>query len=228
MTLPATARLLFGLALLLPLSGCGNLLANRNPASVTYVLRPAFVTAERSPTAEGSDTADGLSAAVVQLATVAASPGYATADILVTRPDRRLDVFAASRWPDELPRVVGDLALAALKGPGGLEAFEASAPVAATHTLRLDVRRFDAEYRTEGAAPIVHVALDAVLTRRSDRQVLSSFSSAVQIPAAGNRMSAIVAAFEQAADEALKTTALRTKKAIDSSRPRNTGATVGP
>lgn len=222
MTLPATARLVLCLALLLPLAGCGNLLASRNPASVTYVLRPAFATAE------GSSTAAGSSTAVVQLATVAASPGYATADILVTRPDRRLDVFAASRWPDELPRVVGDLARAALRRTGGLEAFEASAPVAATHTLRLDIRRFDAEYREEEAAPVVHVMLDAVVARRGDRQVLASFSSSAEAPAAGNRMSEIVAAFEKAAEEALKMTASRTKEAIDSSQSRNTGATGGP
>lgn len=224
-------RILCGSFLVLTLTACGNLLASRSPAAVTYVLRPGFVAegaalpaAQRAPEGPSQEA----SSIVLQLATVGVSPGYAGADILVTRPDRRLDVFAASRWPDELPRVVGDLALAALKTAGSIQAFDATAPVAATHTLRLDVRRFDAEYRVEGTAPSVHVVIDAVLTRRRDREVIASFSSATEIEAAENRLSAIVAAFEKAAGEVLLMTAKRTEAALNSTPARHQGATPAP
>ncbi len=207
------------LCLAASLAGCGGLFTDRSPAAVTYVLRPTFVA---TPARTEAATP------VLQLATVAAAPGYATADLLVTRPDRRLDVFAASRWPDELPRVVAELALAALRGAAGLEAHDAAAPVAATHMLRLTVRRFDAEYRLEGSPPTVRVVIDAVVLRRSDRRVLGSFTTDSAVPTAENRLSVIVEAFERAAAEALTTTALRTDEIIKSSAARHGTATAGP
>lgn len=207
------------LCVLACLAGCSSLFTDRGPAAVTYVLRPAFATAAARPEA---------AVPVLQLATVAAAPGYATADLLVTRPDRRLDVFAASRWPDELPRVVAELALAALRDAAGLEAHDAAAPVAATHMLRLTVRRFDAEYRVEGSPPMVRVVIDAVVLRRSDRQVLGSFTTDSAVPAAANRMSVIVEAFERAAADALTTTALRTNEIIKSSAVSHGTAIASP
>ncbi|MBM4233770.1 MAG: hypothetical protein FJ160_06270 [Gammaproteobacteria bacterium] len=227
----ALLRILCAGLLTLALTGCGNLLASRSPAAVTYVLRPTFVV-EGAARPAVQRVPDGASpegpAVVLQLAAVGVSPGYGGSDILVTRPDRRLDVFAASRWPDELPRVVGDLALAALKTSNRFQAFDATAPVAPTHTLRLDVRRFDAEYRVEGAVPAVHVVIDAVLTRRRDREVIASFSSVTAVEATENRLSAIVAAFEKAAGEVLLMTAKRTEAALDSTPARHQGATPAP
>lgn len=220
------ARILGLVLLALALAGCGNLLASRSPAAVTYVLRPAFVVANDAEP-DTPRAAQG-SAVVVQLATVGVSPGYAGADILVTRPDRRLDVFAASRWPDELPRVVSDLALAALKTSGRLQAFDATMPIAATHTLRLDVRRFDAEYAVEGARPTIHVVIDAVLARRRDREVIARFSSAAEVEATENRLAVIVAAFEKAVGEALLATTRQTEIALESIPARHQDATPTP
>lgn len=208
------------LVLALAVAGCGGLFTNPGPAPVTYVLRPAFVAAPPAGAV--------APAAVLQLAPVVVAPGYATADVLVTRPDRRLDVFAASRWPDELPRVVNELALGALRGVAGLEAHDAAAPVAASHVLRLTVRRFDAEYREDGAAPLVRVVIDGVVVGRRDRQVLGSFTADSAVPATGNRMSAIVEAFERAAAEALALTATRTGEVIRTPSSGHGTATADP
>lgn len=210
--------------LMLGLAGCSNLLTSRAEAPVTYVIRPAFTAIERTASAP-TGTSSGIA---VQLIAVDVAPGYATANILATRPDRVLDVFAASRWADELPRVVGDLALEALRVSGGLEAFPPTAPVATTHALRLSVRRFDAEYRTEGAAPVIRVLVDAVVTRRSDRQAIGSFTVDLSIPASANRMSAIVAAFEKATGSALERVAEGTKGIIEMAPDRHRTETVSP
>ena len=47
----------------------------------------------------------------------------------------------------------------------------------ATHTLVIEVRRFEADY-TAGGVPVAEVALAATLGRNSDRQVLASFIAA--------------------------------------------------
>lgn len=191
-----TLSLLIAVALI---AGCGGLFTSRTAAPTTYVLRPEFAALPR--TALTTVERKG-GQAVVQLVSVAAAPGYATDAILATLPERRLDIFAASRWPEPLPRVVASLALQALVA-GGVAAHDAAAPVAATHLLRITLRRFDAQYAEATAAPVVRVVLDAVVLRRADRQIVAAFTTEAEVTAATNRMAAIVAAFEAAAAEAL-------------------------
>lgn len=222
-----TFRTLALLSLSLALTACGGLFTDRNPAPVTYVLRPDFVAMPQTSLQGDPAATRGAAAAVLQLAPVVVAPGYATAALLVTRPDRRLDVFAASRWPDELPQVVGELALGALRGVARLEVYDAAAPVAATYMLRLSVRRFDAEYRREGVAPLVRIIIDGSVVRRRDRHVLGNFVAEATVPAGANRMSAIVEAFERAAGEALTVTAERTKQVIETSADGHGTATGG-
>ena len=181
-----------GLALL---SGCGSLLGSRESAPVTYVLRPA-VAAVAVPSA-------GTKSLQVQRVVVA--PGYARDEILRTEPDRRLGQYASSRWPDELPAVVERLAVDAARGSGAWSVVhDAAAPLPATELLRLTVRRFDAEYTVEGRAPTVRVVIDATVSRRSDRALLSAFTVETSAQAADDRMSAIVAAFDEAAGVAME------------------------
>jgi cholesterol transport system auxiliary component len=181
-----------GLALL---SGCGSLLGSRESAPVTYVLRPA-VAAVVVP-ATGTKT--------LQVQRVVVAPGYARDEILRTEPDRRLGQYASSRWPDELPAVVERLAVDAARGSGAWSVVhDAAAPLPATELLRLTVRRFDAEYTVEGRAPTVRVVIDATVSRRSDRALLSAFTVETSAQAADDRMSAIVAAFDEAAGVAME------------------------
>jgi cholesterol transport system auxiliary component len=181
------------------LAGCGGLLGSREPAPVTYVLRPVIA----SPGAQGAATADPR-APSLQVQRVVVAPGYARDEILRTEPDRRLEQYAASRWPDALPAVVERLAVDALRQHAAWSAVhDAAAPLAATHLLRLTVRRFDAEYAVVGRAPTVRVVIDATVARRSDRALLAAFTVEASAAASEDRMSAIVAAFERAVGQAM-------------------------
>jgi len=82
-------------------------------------------------------------------------------------------------------------------------------PLPATELLRLTVRRFDAEYTEAGRAPTVRVVIDATVSRRLDRTLLSAFTVETSAQAADDRMSAIVAAFDEAAGEAMDRIARR-------------------
>lgn len=203
------------------LAGCGNLLSSRAEAPVTYVLRPMF--AEASAAGCGAPAAP----AVVQVTEVVVAPGYATESILASRPGRRLDVYAASRWPAALPTVVESLAVEALHA-AGCAAQDARASVAPTHGVRILVRRFDAEYVDEATPPLVKVVLEVTVTRRPDRQVLAVFPVEVDIPATANRMGSIVAAFEAATGQALDRMASAATAAIVSTHAVHPPATPNP
>ena len=191
------APALCGLALL---SGCGSLLGGRESAPVTYVLRPT-VAAVAVP---------GAGTKSLQVQRVVVAPGYARDEILRTEPDRRLGQYASSRWPDALPSVVERLAVDAARGSGAWSVVhDAAAPLPATELLRLTVRCFDAEYTVEGRAPTVRVVIDATVSRRLDRTLLSAFTVETSAQAADDRMSAIVAAFDEAAGEAMDRIARR-------------------
>ena len=197
---PAVA-LSLAMAALIALGGCSSLLPSGGAAPVTYVLRPAIAADAPSAPAPPSGRASALS---LQVQRVAAAPGYARDELLLTRPDRRLDVYAASRWPDALPVVVERLVVDALRQHGGWSVVhDAAAPFAADQLLRVTVRRFDAEYAGAGGPPVVRVVLDATLARRGDRTVSAAFTAEASSAAAEDRMSAIVAAFERASGEAL-------------------------
>lgn len=195
------AALSLTMAALLALSGCSGLLTSRSAPPVTYVLRPAIAADVVAASTPMSSRATSPS---LQVQRVAAAPGYARDELLLTRPDRRLDAYAASRWPDALPVVVERLVVDALRQHGGWSVVhDAAAPFAADQLLRVTVRRFDAEYTGAAGPPTVRVVLDATLARRGDRTVLAAFTVEASSAATEDRMSAIVAAFERASGEVL-------------------------
>jgi ABC-type uncharacterized transport system auxiliary subunit len=109
-----------------------------------------------------------------------------------------------------LPAVVERLAVDAARGSGAWSVVhDAAAPLPATELLRLTVRRFDAEYTVAGRAPTVRVVIDATVSRRIDRTLLSAFTVETSAQAADDRMSAIVAAFDEAAGVAMDRIARR-------------------
>lgn len=215
MSRPAYRRALPVLATLFLLGGCGSLLPGRTAAPVTYVLRPVAAAAAASP-AGPSPAAPGAAAATasLQVQRIATAPGYARDEILLTQPDRRLDMYAASRWPDMLPVVVERLVVDALRQQGAWSVVhDAAAPYAADRLLRVTVRRFDAEYSAAGGPPTVRVVFDATLARRGERSVLTAFTVEGSAEAGEDRMSAIVAAFERASGDALAALADRAAQA---------------
>jgi ABC-type uncharacterized transport system auxiliary subunit len=80
----------------------------------------------------------------------------------------------------------------------------------------------------EGTRPTIHVVIDAVLTRRRDREVIARFSSAAEVEATENRLAVIVAAFEKAVGEALLATTRQTEIALESIPARHQDATPAP
>ncbi len=229
--LPRTARrpgfpALAGMACAaLALAGCSSGLRSGAAEPVTYVLRAAPVASASgqgtaAPAAAAASAADPAGVARIgslslQVTRVLAQPGYAGDRILLVRPDRSLDFFAASRWPEPLPAVVATLAAETLRGTGALRAVhDDAAPFSSDYSLRIAIRRFDAEYTSGTAAPRVRVAVECTVGRASNRSVLAAFDAEATVDASGNRMGAVVEAFEQAAQTVMSAVAARTLQVV--------------
>lgn len=173
---------------LLALVGCGGLHSDQ-PATQVYTLDPVY--------AQSKLEADSSAASLLVLRPQAA-PGLDTDHIALRRGAQRLDYYAASRWPAPLPEFLQSLAIEALRASGKFRTVQPDrATFTADKVLQIEISRFQAEYATEGA-PVVHVQMLATLGNRNDRSVIASVSAESSVPAAENRMQAVVAAFQSA------------------------------
>lgn len=201
-------RLVWILALLLEAACAG--LRSSAPATQTYLLRSA--NAQTAPVA-GEPLAPSL-----RVARPEPAPGLGSEHIVIVQSDHRMSYLAGSQWAAELPRVVEILAVERLRGSGAWQAVsDSEGAFASEYFLQISIRRFEAEY-TSDAAPTAYVTLDCALGRRSDRLFVASFTAEGAAPASANRVSAVVAAFEQAANAALSQLAEASAAAVKSSQ----------
>lgn len=130
--------------------------------------------------------------------------GLDTERIAALYPDRRMDYFADVRWSGPLDEVLQDLAVQEFHANPRVSNVSADASVfASAYWLEIEVTDFQAEYPDTGGPPTVHVRLQARIGNSGDRHVLARFEPDVHEAAADNRMSAIVDAYNRAADKAL-------------------------
>jgi cholesterol transport system auxiliary component len=130
--------------------------------------------------------------------------GLDTDRIAALYPDRHMDYYADVRWSGPLDEVLQDLTVQQFHINPGLHNVSADVSVfASTYWLEIEVTDFQAEYSAAGGAPTVHVHLRARVGNSGDRRVLARFEPDVHEAAADNRMSAIVDAYNRAADQAL-------------------------
>jgi cholesterol transport system auxiliary component len=130
--------------------------------------------------------------------------GLDTERIAALYPDRHMDYYADVRWSGPLDEVLQDLAVQEFHVNPELRNVSAEASVfASAYWLEIEVTDFQAEYSAAGGPPTVHVHFQARLGNSGDRHVLARFEPDVREAAADNRMSAIVDAYNRAADQAL-------------------------
>ena len=179
------------------LAACaGSLFKNKIPPPTMYLLSATKPAAAGAP----SDTAP-LDLAVLRPRVRA---GLDTDRIAALYPDRRMDYFANVRWSGPLDEVVQDLAVQEIHTNPGLRNVSADISVfASAYWLEIEVADFQAEYPASEGAPTVHVHLQARLGNSSDRRVIARFEPNIYEAATDNRMSAIVDAYNRAADKAL-------------------------
>ena len=175
------------------IAGCAGFHSDQ-PAIQVYTLEPVFTE---------STIEAGSNATTLQVLRPQAAPGLDTDRIALNSGAQRLDYYAASRWPAPLPDFLQSLAIDALRASGKFRAVQPDAAAfAADEVLQIEIRRCQAEYAGDGP-PVVHLRLLATLGHRSDRAIVASVSAESTVPAAANRMQAVVAAFQTAVAAAL-------------------------
>jgi cholesterol transport system auxiliary component len=216
-------------------SGCAGILHSDGPPAQVYVLRAAA-----SPTVAATEQAQALDAAraattppskpstaeappSLQVPRPQADPGLASELITLVQSDHRMDHYAGSSWPAALPDVVETLAIDTLRASGYWSAVhDAPSPFTADYLLQINIRRFEADYTGGGDAPKVYVTLDCTIARRRGRELLTSFVAEGVADAEENKMSAVIDAFEKAANMALATMAQRSAQAVKTSTSQST------
>jgi len=186
----ALLRLVIVGACALALSGCISLLPKSKPAQLYRF----------GPVATGASPARAGSVAVFR--TNGSFAGEAADDRILTISGGKAAYIAESRWV--APAVV-------LFDEAVGQAFDAS-PIRliargqqgrSAYALRLDVRNFEARYAGgSDAAPTVVVRVHAALSR-SDQTIVGEQIFEASVPAADNRVGAIVAAYDRAVGDVL-------------------------
>lgn len=182
----------------LGLAGCSSLLHSDAPPVQVYTLRAA-VPIETT----GAD--DPAAKASLRVAHPFAGPGLGTSQIVLLQPDHRMNVYAASAWAADAPDLMESLATQTLRASGEWRSVEdAESPFPSDYLLQISIRRFDADYSAgSDAPPIVHVTLDCTVGLEDARTIAASFVATGSAAASANKLSAVVAAFQQATDQAL-------------------------
>jgi cholesterol transport system auxiliary component len=179
---------------LVGLSACVTVLPETDP--VTLYRLDAEV-----PPAQGSAAGPPL----YLLGTPTRFSAAAATDRIMTVTDGEVAYLAGARWASPAP-VLFDEALSRAFDSGAVETslvgYDGAAR--ARHVLRLEVREFVAFYQAGApAAPVVRLRVVASIVRRQDGSLISEQAFDVRTPAAANRVSTVVEAFDSALGQVL-------------------------
>ena len=186
--------IVFGLSVLvLSLGACSGLTQSDKPAIKRWWLEP-YVQAAPVELVE-SPVPVTLSVTVI--------PGLDSDRILTLSNDAELSQFAAARWVDHLPELVSSLIGRSLQATAQFEVTtERAASGVENCSLELDLREFFVDIGSSGRVSGVRVAINGSFECDSSLPIV--FHSASSVVVTDERMTVIVAAFQQAMDDVTK------------------------
>ncbi len=210
-------------SLALLLGGCtGNLLQSDAAAPDTF--RLGVTTATATAPASATPAQAGLAIAVAR---PRAASAIDTDRIAVQSAGNRFEYYADARWAESAPQMLQQNLVSALAATAQFSGGVMTSPARVPTELLLDLelRRFEvvtagADAAASGAAPVVHVQVQASLidSRRAAR--VTSFVSEASVPATENRLQAVVAAFDRANAQVVNDIAARVQVAAATLPPR--------
>jgi len=198
-------------------SGCGSLLETDLPPSTSYVLASA----------PAASTGVTRSDADLSIGRPDLAPGLDTERIAVLR-GRQLDYYRGAQWGGRAAEIVQTLVVESFEDQQLFRSVTAEqSRVSSDYVLDVSVRDFQAEYASDNDAPTAHVTIVGRLIRVSDRQLLQTFAATAQSKASDNRMGAVAAAFETAAQKVVLELAQKTATAVTGdAQPRQEGTNL--
>jgi cholesterol transport system auxiliary component len=193
------------------LTACTGFFRSHAPPPKTYLLTV------KAPAAPGAEIPADVTVLMPRVRT-----GLDTDHIAVLYPDRRLEYFAGTRWSGPLDEVMQDLVIQALRNDGHFRNVHTdNSAFRAGYWLEVDITDFQAEYPADApsSAPIAHVRLLARLGTSLDRHLFGEFEAEGRQQAAENRLTEVVAAYNQAVDQALSALAADCVQAMKNAPP---------
>ena len=185
-------------------SACGSLLETDLPANTSYVLASA-------PAASSGVT---RSEADLSIGRPDLAPGLDTERIAVLK-GRQLDYYRGAQWGGRATEIVQTLLVESFEDQQLFRSVTAEqSRVSSDYVLDVSVRDFQAEYASDNVAPTAHVTIVGRLIRVTDRQLVQTFAATAESKASDNRLSAVAAAFETAAQKVVLELAQKTATAI--------------
>jgi len=129
-------------------------------------------------------------------------PTDVAGDAILTVTGNQAAFIAGARWVEPASLQFDEALSSAFDAPGAPRLAGRGESFGVPATLRLEVRRFQADYdKGQGAAPTVEVQVRAILMRNSDRAVVGDKLFDIRQPADDNTVSAIVAAYGAAVSQ---------------------------
>lgn len=173
-------------------TGCGGSLFESNmPVPTRYVLAPA--PAAQEPVNSAASQVD------LAIGNPDVAPGLESPRIAVLR-GRELDYYRNAQWGGSLRETVQALLIATLQDQQLFRSVAAEqARISNAYLLDPEVRDFQAEYVDGKAAPDARVTIVGRVIRVRDRRLIDTLNATATAAATDNRMTAVSAAFEAAA-----------------------------
>ncbi len=175
------------------LNACSGLTSSDQSASTTWWLKPYTGAMQVNP--HEASRMIAVSVTVV--------PGLDTNRILTLSDDAELNRYASARWADNLPELVTSLVGRTLEASGRFKiAIDRAGRSSENCELRLELQEFFARLGPSGQTTGVQVTIDGRFQCESSESVLLKLSTS--IPVNDDRMSVIVAAFQQAMNSVMR------------------------
>ena len=134
------------------------------------------------------------------------SSGALDSDRIAVRPSaNEMKYFADARWIDRAPRMFRSLLVRSFEDSGRLEAVTAEVTgVPYDYSLKAELRDFQAEVFDQAEIPTVSVRIHVKIIRRAPIGLVAATDIERRERAAGGDIEAVIAAFDRAADLALR------------------------
>jgi cholesterol transport system auxiliary component len=146
------------------------------------------------------------------------APGLDSDRIAVLK-GRQLDYYRGTRWGSRTVEVVQSMLVSSVNDQKLFRSVTAEqARVASDYMLDIEVRHFEADY-AGGAIPEAHVGIIGRLIRITDRKLVATVHSDARVRSTEERMSAVAAAFESAAQKVSLDLAQQTATAVAADAP---------
>lgn len=180
----------------LALSGCVSLLPKAKPANLYRF--------GQTPPAAGAP-AGAVTGNVVVFRAIGSFQRESAGDRLLTITGAKAAYVAQTRWVAPAVTLFDEALLTAFdRDNGPVRLLSRGEAGKAAYALRIDVRNFETHYdQGADAAPLVVVRTRVTLTTNDDRTLVAEQYLESQVRAGDNRVSAIVAAYDQAVTEVM-------------------------